>query len=131
MSARKDLAPLTSSQLEVMNVIWEQREGTVASVWRALRDKRGIARNTVQTTLVRLEEKGYLRHREKGNAFIYTSTCKRSTVQSGMLRSLLDSAFEGSVSGLVMTLLNKERPSPEDVERIQQLLDKHRESYDD
>ena len=128
MSAKKDLAPLTTAQLEVMNVLWDQREGTVASVWQELRNKREIARNTVQTTLVRLEEKGYLRHRGQGNAFVYSPTCKRATVQGGLVRSLLDSAFEGSVSGLVMTLLNKERPSPEEVDRIQHLLDDHREN---
>ncbi|MFC1758142.1 BlaI/MecI/CopY family transcriptional regulator [Planctomycetota bacterium] len=130
MSAKKGLPPLTSAQLELMNVLWDQREGTVASVWHELRDKRGFARNTVQTTLVRLEEKGYLRHREQGNAFVYTPTCKRTTVQGGMVRSLLETAFEGSVSGLIMTLLNKERPTEEEIERIQQMLDKHREAQD-
>ena len=126
MSPKKELPALTESQLEIMNVIWEHGEGTVASVWQLLREKRGLARNTVQTTLVRLEEKGYLRHRENKNAFVYQPTCKRETVQGGMVRNLIDTAFEGSVSGLVMTLLNKERPSPEELERIQQMLDEHR-----
>ena len=48
-----------------MNIIWDRGEATVAEVWKTLSGRRKRARNTVQTTIARLEEKGWeaaLRH---------------------------------------------------------------------
>ncbi|MEZ6116151.1 MAG: BlaI/MecI/CopY family transcriptional regulator [Pirellulaceae bacterium] len=127
MSAKKKLPALTEPQLEIMDVLWEQGKGTVASVWNAIRSRRPVARNTVQTTLVRMEEKGYLRHKEEGNAFVYYPTSKRETVLGGMLQGLVDTAFSGSTAGLVLTLLDKQDLSDDDVARIQAMLDDHKQ----
>ena len=127
MNAKKKLPALTEPQLEIMDVLWGQGKGTVASVWNAIRSRRPVARNTVQTTLVRMEEKGYLRHKEEGNAFVYSPTCKRETVLGGMLQGLVDTAFSGSTAGLVLTLLDKQDLSDDDVARIQALLDDHKQ----
>lgn len=115
---------LSTAQLEVMDVIWSLGEASVADVWRAISDKRKIARNTVQTTLVRLEEKGYLRHRAVGNAFLYSAVDERQSTVGGMLRSLLNGAFQGSTEGLVMALLEESPPSEEELQRIRKLLKK-------
>lgn len=127
MMAKRHPAPkLTSAQLEIMNVVWERGQATVAEVWEQLREQKGLARNTVQTTLVRLEEKGHLRHRKSGNAFVYYPTNPRENTLRSMLKSLVNVAFEGSAAGLVMTLLQDEQLSDEDVKRIKTLLDENR-----
>ena len=52
---------LTPFQIEIMNLFWERGELGVAQVWKALAETRPIARNTVQTMLARLSERGWLR----------------------------------------------------------------------
>lgn len=69
--ARIDAAPLTELQREIMEVIWSRDEATVTEVRDALAGRRPLARNTVQTIMVRLEERGWLRHREEGRTFLY------------------------------------------------------------
>lgn len=123
MPEQEKLSPLTDAQLEIMAVIWERGEVTVGEVWREMSARRGLARNTVQTTLTRLEDKGYLRHRSAGNAFIYTPTVPRKAALRRMLRRLVDTAFDGSMEGLVMTLLEAKPMSDREVFRIRQLLD--------
>lgn len=123
MAKRKNAPKLTGAQLEIMNVVWQRGEATVAQVWQALSQKKELARNTVQTTLVRLEEKGCLRHRKKGNAFVYYPTDAREATLRSMLKNLVNDAFEGSTAGLVMTLLEDEKLSNDDVKRIQAILD--------
>ncbi len=116
--------PLSEAQLEIMSIVWDLGEAAVSDVWRALSQRRKIARNTVQTTLVRLEEKGYLQHRTVGNSFLYSAAKDRKRTIGRLLRSLVETAFKGSTEGLVMALLEESPPSEEELARIKQMLSK-------
>ena len=72
------LPPLSEAQLEIMNVVWDRGEVTVAQVWKILSTRRKVARNTVQTMLARLEEKGWLRCDSEGHAPIPGRGASRS-----------------------------------------------------
>ncbi len=52
------LSALSEAQMEIMNVVWDRGEATVADVWKVLAARRAVARSTVLTMLTRLEEKG-------------------------------------------------------------------------
>jgi BlaI family transcriptional regulator, penicillinase repressor len=121
--AKKKRPALSSLQLEIMRIVWERREVTVGEVLELMSAKRPIARNTVQTTLVRLEGKGWLKHRQVANAFRYSPAVERQTSLGGMLGDLVDNAFEGSVEGLVMTLLQERSLSAAEADRIRKLID--------
>ena len=58
MRQDEPLPPLSEAQTEIMNVVWEHGEATLAQVCAALATRRELARNTVQTQLTRLVEKG-------------------------------------------------------------------------
>jgi BlaI family transcriptional regulator, penicillinase repressor len=118
---------LTAVQLEIMDLFWEHGELGVAQVWKHLSARRTIARNTVQTTLSRLADKGWLRARAEGNSFQYRAARTRQRAVGGILRNLVDSAFSGSATGLVMALLESRRLAPEEVERIRQLINAQEE----
>lgn len=122
----EDLTPLSDAQLEIMQVIWDHHEATVAEVWREIGRRRPVARNTVLTTITRLEEKGWLRHRSVGNTFLYSAVHPRRTVQASLADRLVDAAFEGSAAGLVMTLLEGGRLSDAEAERIRAMLQQAR-----
>ena len=65
MAKAESRSALTPAQWEIMNLLWEHGELGVAQVWKLLSRRRSIARNTVQTTLTRLTEKGWLRSRPR------------------------------------------------------------------
>lgn len=119
----EDLTSLSDAQLEIMRLIWDRGEATVAEVWRAIGRQRPVARNTVLTTITRLEERGWLRHRSVGNTFVYSALHPRESVQASMAMKLINAAFEGSAAGLVMTLLEGGRLSEEEAERIRAMLE--------
>jgi predicted transcriptional regulator len=83
-----------------------------------------VARNTVQTTLTRLVQKGWLRSRAAGNTFYFRAARPRKSTLRALVTRLVDTAFGGSASGLVMTLLESGRISTEEAERIRQLIDR-------
>ena len=122
--AKSELPPLSEGQLEIMNIVWDQGKATVGQVWRVLANRRSISRNTVSTTVTRLEEKGWLRHRVIGGTFLYSATQPREKVLPRMVHRLVDAAFQGSAEGLVLTLLEGGRLSAEEVERIKAMLEK-------
>ena len=95
---------LSPVQLEIMNVVWDRGDVTISDVWKALLADRKISRGSVQTMVIRLEEKGWLNHREVGQAFLYTATYPRETVQTNMVTELADAAFSGSTEIMVATV---------------------------
>ncbi len=120
---RQSVSNLTSAQLEIMNLVWEHGELGVAQVWKLLSERRRIARNTVQTMLTRLMEKGWLQARPEGNAFCFRASRPRKSTVRGMVSQLLDTAFGGSASGLVMALLETRPLSPDEAQQIRELID--------
>ena len=60
MESREERAPLSDAQREIMDIIWDRGEATVAEVWRQFSARRPVARNTVLTLITRLVDKGWL-----------------------------------------------------------------------
>lgn len=120
--AKSEPPPLSEAQLEIISIVWDRGKATVGEIWATLAERRPVSRNTVHTMMTRLEEKGWLRHRDVGGTFVYSATRPREKVLSRMVHRLIDAAFEGSAAGLVLSLLEGGRLSAEEVERIKEML---------
>jgi predicted transcriptional regulator len=119
---------LTAAQLEIMELFWERGELTVAQVWNALKTRRTIARNTVQTTLTRLVDKEWLKSRSEGNTFWFRASRPRKSTMRNIVNHLVDTAFGGSASRMFMTLLEARSIDPEEAQRIRELIDRSQEA---
>lgn len=119
---------ITPAQLEIMNLFWEQGELGVAQVWKLLSARRKVARNTVQTMLTRLVERGWLLARPEGKAFCFRASRPRKSTLRRMVSQLLDTAFDGSASGMVMALLEARRLSADEAQHIRTLIDRSQEA---
>ncbi len=115
--------PLSNAQRELMDIVWDRGEVAVSEVWEILAERRGVARNTVQTMLVRLEEKGWLKHRTIGRTFLYSAVLPREKTQRRMVRDLLQSFFDGSPDDLAAALLEDVSLSKAEANRIRDLID--------
>jgi BlaI family penicillinase repressor len=124
MAEPDPLPPLSEAQIEIMNVVWNRGEVTVADVWKALSARRTVARNTVLTMITRLEEKGWLCRDDAGHAFRYRAAVPREATLGTMIRRLVDTAFGGSAEGLVMALLHDRGVSKEEAKRIRAMIDR-------
>ena len=120
---RRKLPAPSDAQLEILNVIWELGEATVGDVLTAISSRRDVARNTVQTLMTRLDEKGWLTHKRRGQAFIYRATVPRDVARKQLAEHFVEAAFEGSCEGLVLALLDGRPLDKETAERIRSLVD--------
>jgi BlaI family transcriptional regulator, penicillinase repressor len=120
----------TDRELDVMAVLWELEEATVAEVQARLPDQ--LAYTTVLTVLRTLEAKGHVDHREgSGRAYVYRPLVARAAAGSSALRRLVDRVFAGSPELLLTQLVSERDLSDEELERMRRLLDerlKERES---
>lgn len=122
--ARKKSPNLTEAELRLMDVIWEKGSATVAEVAEALPQDLHLAYNTVLTTLRILENKGYLKHSKakEGRAFVYRPVVSRGDASRSALRHLVRRFFGNSAEALVLNLLDDERLSEAELERIRARL---------
>lgn len=124
MKLSRKLRPLSEIQTRIMSVVWERGEASVNDIQAAMSTDAARARNTTLTLLSRLEKKGWLRHREKGNTFYYSAAVERRKTLAEMIRRLVDNAFGGSSEGLVMALLDEHNITPEEAGRIKTMIAK-------
>jgi BlaI family transcriptional regulator, penicillinase repressor len=122
MKSRRRRPPLSEAQLEIMNILWRAGGGTVADVLEQLRLRRPVSRNTVQTMLSRLDEKGWLTHRDQGGAFFYAPAVARDKVQHEVLRRVIDTVFDGSAACTLMALLQACSLTREEAARIRRMI---------
>jgi len=116
------LPELSPSQRKVMEVIWELGEASVSDVRAKLSEGRW-ARNTVRTLLERMEQKGWLEHREDGRTYIYSAMRPRQVTIGHKVMHIIDEVCGGSPEALVSALLDYRGLTRGELRRIRSLLD--------
>tara|TARA_R110002073_G_scaffold56905_25_gene144862 strand:- start:18565 stop:18951 length:387 start_codon:yes stop_codon:yes gene_type:complete len=113
---------LTKCEAEVMAVVWREGQVTVPQVLAAI--DRDLAYTTVMTTMNILEEKKIVRRGEKvGRAYSYLPLVSREEVRHGMIQELAEQLFGGSVRSLVLSLVNSEKITAEDLSAMAEAAD--------
>lgn len=116
--ARPGSETLTEREAQIMDVLWRNAEATAEQVREALPDEPHDS--TVRTLLRVLESKGYVAHESRGKAFVYRASVPRERAQRHAVRSLLSRFFGGSAEHLVLSLIEDERITPEQLEEIRE-----------
>lgn len=115
-----------SSELKVLNVLWENGPSTAREVWDRLQPTDQYAYSTVITLLRRLEEKGAVRHAKsnRGKAFIFHPILKREQARNRAVRAVMKRYFEDNPASLVAALVDSRNLTPEDIAELRALLDR-------
>lgn len=114
---------LSEAQQEIMEIIWDREEVSVSEVREVLQERRDVARNTVQTMIVRIEQKGWIEHRSIGRTFVYRAIQPRTTTLRQRLDDLMSSAGRGSAEALVTALLEDVSLTTDAADRIRDMID--------
>jgi predicted transcriptional regulator len=109
-----------------MEVLWKKGRATVAEVTAALPPP-PLAYNSVLTTMRILEQKGYVAHDEAGRAFLYRPVVEREDAAQNAVGHLLSRFFENSSGSLALRLIESERPSDDELQRLKALIELYEE----
>jgi BlaI family transcriptional regulator, penicillinase repressor len=121
----------TDAELAILRVLWERGPSTVRQVHDVLARERPAAYTTALKLLQIMTEKGLVRRDETDRTHVYHARLSEEQTQRQLVRDLLDRAFGGSASKLVMQALAARRATPEELGEIRRLIDKGREGRDD
>ncbi len=117
---------LPKSELEVAQVVWRLGQATVRDVFGGLPKERNLDFKTVQTYLRRLEAKGYVQSRRQGRNNVYTSRVRPGQVVRQLVDDFVNRLFAGQPMPLVQHLLDQRTLTDEEIDRLQEALDKLR-----
>jgi predicted transcriptional regulator len=109
-----------------MEVLWQKGEATVAEVTASLPPP-PIAYNSVLTTMRILERKGYVSHDEAGRAYVYRPLIAREEAAGHAVGHLLSRFFDNSAGTLALRLIETERPSDQELQRLRALIEQYEE----
>jgi predicted transcriptional regulator len=118
----------TDAELAILRVLWQHGACTVRQVHEALSRERPAAYTTALKMLQIMTEKGLVRRDVSDRTHVYQPRLSEEQTQRQLVRDLLDRAFGGSSSKLVMQALSARRATPEELSEIRRLLEGNRDS---
>jgi len=126
MGKKKTQRDLGRRERQIMDVIFQLGEGSVADVLERLPDPPSYS--AVRTMIRHLEGKGFLRHRREGTKYVYRSTQTKDSASRSALEHLIMTFFGDSATDAVAAILDvsSEKLSEDDLSRIELLIEEAR-----
>ncbi|WP_406693408.1 BlaI/MecI/CopY family transcriptional regulator [Singulisphaera sp. Ch08] len=124
--ARPPAKELTERELQLMHLFWNRGEtpATAAEIRDALAASGlDLAYTTVATVVRILVDKGFLRQTNDDRPFLYVAARSYEEVSRSLLGEVLDRVFRGSREILLVRLLEQERLSERERDRLRAILD--------
>jgi BlaI family transcriptional regulator, penicillinase repressor len=119
---KNPLLQLARRERQIMDVIYERGQATVAEVLEGLSDPPTYS--TVRAMLGKLEKKGFLKHEEHGPRYVYIPTLARNKASANALERTVQTFFDGSVTKAMAALLDLDAVDIDDAEmdRMEKLI---------
>lgn len=122
----KEQTSLSRRERQIMDIIYQLKEATVAQVLERLPDPPSYS--AVRALLRVLENKGHLCHIQDGPRYVFSPTLSRESARQTALRHLRKTFFNGSTEEIVAALLDisEDDLSDDDYHRLLALIEKAR-----
>ncbi len=118
----------TSSELNILTVLWTDGPSTVRHVNDQLNKQRRVGYTNTLKMMQLMHEKGLLIRDESSRSHVYSSAIEPESVKRDMVTQMVDSVFEGSTSDLLMHALGNYKPSKDEIEEIRKMIDRLEEN---
>lgn len=113
----------TDAELAILRILWDRGPSSVRQVHEALSRERPSAYTTALKMLQIMTEKGLVRRDDRDRTHIYQSRLTEEQTQRQLVRDLVDRAFAGSASKLVLQALTTKRATAAEIAEIRRLID--------
>ncbi len=117
----------TDAELAILRILWSRGASTVRQVHESLERERPTAYTTALKMLQIMTEKGLVRRDDTDRTHVYQARLTEEQTQRQLVRDLLDRAFGGSSSKLVLQALTARRATAEELGEIRKLIESRRD----
>ncbi|MCB1582869.1 MAG: BlaI/MecI/CopY family transcriptional regulator [Xanthomonadales bacterium] len=114
-----------------MQFFWRCSKASAPQVHEAINRDRNVTYSTVKTIIDRLEQKQALKRKDQqGRTIFYSAAISANKLRKPMLNNFIQKVFGGDKKQLINHLLNDEKLSAEDINYLQNLIDKQQKHHD-
>lgn len=122
------LPQISDAEFEVMNIIWKYAPISTNNIIERLSESKDWSPKTIQTMLFRLEKKGVIMHEKDSRVFVYSPLIQKQSYIAVEGNTFVNRFFDGALSQMVVSYLNQNELTTEDINDLQAILDKKRKS---
>jgi predicted transcriptional regulator len=126
MSKKVFINKPTESELEILQVLWQEGKATVRKVHESLSNIKDAGYTTTLKLMQIMYEKGLVDRDDSGKTHIYFPLANKEKTQKLMLGKMMHTLFDGSPAQLVLRALGESKPSKEEIEQIESLLNSYK-----
>lgn len=114
---------LTRKEEEIMQVVWQLNNCFVKDVIERLPLPKPHY-NTVSTIIRKMEEKGYIGHRDYGGSYEYYPLISKEDYRKTFMNKVIDNFFDRSYKNVVSFFAKEEKISVEELKEIIEMIQK-------
>lgn len=119
---------ISDAEWEVMKICWRKSAPCTANeIVKALKQTTDWKPNTIKTLIGRLVKKGVLGFKEEGRVYLYYPLVAEQKCIKAESKSFLTRVFGGAVKPMLVTFLQEEKLTQDDIEELKQLLEERKE----
>jgi BlaI family transcriptional regulator, penicillinase repressor len=116
----------THAELEILAILWRRGPSTVRQVHEILQADRRATGMTTTLKILQLMTDKRLTTRTDSRPQLYAPAKPAARTQSSLLKDFVRKAFDGSIHKLMIRAVEDGNLKPEELDQIQQLIDKSR-----
>src|SRR6187397_1393759 len=113
----------TESELEILQVLWTNGLASVRDVHEKLAETKDAGYTTTLKLMQIMHEKGLVKRDDSMRTNVYQAAVNKENTQRHLLGKMIDSLFGGSSTQLVIQALGESKATPEELEKIQEMID--------
>lgn len=112
----------TELELQILKILWRRAPLTVRQVRQELAATRELAHTSVITMLTIMVDKGYVERAKAPGGHLYRPRIAEGVTAGGMLRDIVDRAYDGSAEAAMLNLLEMADLDQAEIQRIRAIL---------
>jgi BlaI family transcriptional regulator, penicillinase repressor len=121
-SSEPPAVPPTPAELHVLRVLWDRTPSTVRQVHEARYAGTTTSYTTTLKLLQNLFAKGLVERDDRQRQHVYRAVAREDAILRGVVRGLIDRAFNGSAASLAMHALEARPASVEELTELKALI---------
>ena len=113
----------TQRELQLLKLLWAHGPSSVRELHERFPVEPKPAYTSLQTNLQAMFEKELITRELDGRTHIYAAAVNREEVEQCVVEDVVNRVFDGNALRLITTALTSEAATPEEVERLQRLIE--------
>lgn len=120
----KEQYEITDAELEIMQVLWKNRECNLTTITQELSRNENKNKNTIKTLIHRLIQKGAIESQKINNKeVVYVPKINKKKFIKKESNSFLEKFFNGNTEKLLLNFVEEKKISKEELKKLIDILE--------